>query len=160
MPETHLEKEYLVVTSCKQDGKPPPASVFEQLRHGVVLTDGPAHADVAELVSFDGSFARLRLVVTSGRFHMVRRMLRAVGYSCLQLVRTRVGTIGGIAIRHERLGDAAAECADEPCPAPAPAVLGAREAKLWPGEFATVEPSEVQAMYRRGLRWLHQHHPV
>eukprot|EP00971_Amphidinium_carterae_P066504 1317014-Amphidinium_carterae.1 len=41
---------------------------------------GRACIHKAEMSDFDGSYAQLRLVVTSGRFRMVRRMLMAVGY--------------------------------------------------------------------------------
>lgn len=159
MPEAHLEKEYLVVTSCERDRAPPGEAVLQQLREGVDLGDGTARAAVAEVTSFDGRFARLRLVVTEGRFRLVRRMLRAVGYSCLQLLRMRIGEISGIVLRPEVLAEAAAEAWNEPTPRLQPAPLGDAFA-LQPGECAPLEAAEVQGVYRRGLNWLREQHPV
>jgi len=70
MPEAHLEKEYLAVTSCVKDGAPPSQDVLKQFQAGVLLHDGEARASAAEVVDFDGRLARLRLVVTEGRFRM------------------------------------------------------------------------------------------
>merc|ERR1712008_37699 len=152
--------EYLAVTSCAKDGAPPSENVLQQFRTGVSLHDGEARASAAEVVDFDGRLARLRLVVTEGRFRMVRRMLRAVGYCCLQLLRTRVGRIGGIALHPESMAEAAACCGSaNPDLTAAPAILG-DAASLRPGEFAALAPHEIADVYQRGLPWLDTHHPV
>jgi len=160
MPEAHLEKEYLAVTSCVKDGAPPSQDVLKQFQAGVLLHDGEARASAAEVVDFDGRLARLRLVVTEGRFRMVRRMLRALGYCCLQLLRTRVGQIGGIALHPETMAEAATCCGNTtPDLAVAPAILG-DAVSLRPGEFAALAPDEIADVYRCGLPWLDAHHPV
>ena len=89
-------KEYLALVGC-WDGRPPGAECLEALRQGVELSDGPAAARAVELVDFDGRYGRLRIVVASGRFRMVRRMLRHVGYGCLQLLRLSACGVGGLA---------------------------------------------------------------
>ena len=81
MPETHIEKEYVAVVSGIH-GLRPDEAVQQQLLDGVDLEDGkaPAAAKVVELLQDDATgLAQLRLVVSSGRYHLVRRMMRAVG---------------------------------------------------------------------------------
>lgn len=159
-PEVHLDKEYLAVTNCARDRAPPPPETLQRLRDGIDVGEGgEARAKVAEVVEFDGRFARLRLVVTEGRFRLVRRMLRAIGYSCLQLLRTRVGEVAGVSLRPPTLAEAAAEAWDKksPAPAAAPATLGDAGA-LRPGEYAALEPQEVRSLYQNGIRWLERSH--
>lgn len=161
-PECNLEKEYLVVTNCARDRAPPPDSVLKQLREGVLLPGGSeswGRAEVAEVVDFDGCFARLRLVVTSGKFHLIRRMMAAVDYSCLQLLRTRVACVGGAALRPATMTAAASEDSMDPQPRVRPATLGDPDA-LRPGEFAPLQTGEVVEIYQRGLVWLQEQHPV
>lgn len=157
MPEAHCEKEYLAVTNCARDRSPPPDALLQKLCDGVLLPDGEAQALVAEVVDFDGRLARIRLVVQEGRFHMVRRMLRAIGYSCLQLLRTRIGNIGGMVVRPDTLAEVLAEA--DSSPTIAPAVEGHSSA-LRPGEFAALAPEELENVYRLGLPWLEKYHPV
>jgi len=145
-PEVHLEKEYLALVYCGRDRQPPPPTALERLRTGVELKDGMASADVAELIGFDGFFAQLRLVVTSGRNRMVRRMLQAIGYSCQQLLRTRIGDVGGMALP---LLVAAVASAQAPLPAErVPAKLGNPESLL-PGEYAPLTREEIMSVYSR-----------
>eukprot|EP00747_Dinoflagellata_sp_TGD_P101914 gnl/TRDRNA2_/TRDRNA2_168501_c1_seq1.p1 gnl/TRDRNA2_/TRDRNA2_168501_c1~~gnl/TRDRNA2_/TRDRNA2_168501_c1_seq1.p1 ORF type:complete len:409 (+),score=46.69 gnl/TRDRNA2_/TRDRNA2_168501_c1_seq1:78-1304(+) len=162
LPETHVQKEYLALTCCGGTRQPPSESVLAQLVKGVELSDGLARADEAEVVDFDGLFARLRIVVTSGRFHMVRRMLQAVGYHCSQLIRTRIGNISGIVVAPfaGNLTEVASIVRNEQkLVSVAPAALGNSSALL-PGEFAALEPHEVADVYRRGLHWLDEHRPL
>lgn len=62
------------------------------LERGVVLEDGPAAADSAE-----PSTGGVLIVLHEGRNRQVRRMLAAVGYTVVRLVRTRIAEL--------RLGD-------------------------------------------------------
>jgi pseudouridine synthase len=69
----------------------------DQLRRGVILSDGPTRpAEVTRLR--DGArHTFLEMTITEGRNRQVRRMVEAVGSKVLKLVRTAIGPI--------RLGD-------------------------------------------------------
>ena len=54
---------------------------------GIVLEDGPAKPARVERA---GAW-KLRMVLTEGRKREVRRMLAALGYSAVRLVRVRIG---------------------------------------------------------------------
>lgn len=81
-PRYETEKEYEV----ELDKVASPELVTE-LRKGVVLEDGPAKPSRVERVGA----LKLRLVLTEGRKREVRRMLAALGYSAVRLVRVRIG---------------------------------------------------------------------
>ena len=87
MPETHVEKEYVVLVGGGTDKsfRPPTDMTLKQLGDGVDLLDGKplAAALEAEVLQCDAvlGLARLRLVVDSGRYHLVRRMMAALGAS-------------------------------------------------------------------------------
>jgi pseudouridine synthase len=88
-PRHQHEKEYRVLV----DGRPA-AETLRRLRRGVPLDDGvtaPADVHVLEETP-DGSW--LAVVLREGRKRQVRRMLDAVGYPVLALVRVRMGPIG------------------------------------------------------------------
>ncbi|CAJ1354768.1 unnamed protein product [Effrenium voratum] len=143
MPETHIEKEYVAVVSGIH-GLRPDEAVQQQLLDGVDLEDGkaPAAAKVVELLQDDATgLAQLRLVVSSGRYHLVRRMMRAVGFHCEQLLRTRIGTIRGVRAglaREEALEGGRAQLGDG--------------ANLQPGQYAAVTAEEVASIYRAAFR--------
>lgn len=159
MPEVHVEKEYLAVTGCwsYEEFNPPSPETLQRLVDGVELHDGPARAEVAELVECDGKLARLKIVVTSGRFHMVRRMLKAVGYGCWALLRTRVGSITGAVVRPP-LHEVPSEHKTQPLEM-APAQPGDPDT-LQPGEYAALTGEEIVEIYKRGLAWVEEQHPV
>ncbi|CAK0821357.1 unnamed protein product [Prorocentrum cordatum] len=156
--EVRLEKEYVALVHCP-DGAPPQEELMRRLCEGVDIADGQATAVAAEVVDFDGRFARMRIVVTEGRFHMVRRMVRAIGYRCLQLFRTHVGGISGAELGPRSLQAAAREAWHPEPPLIAPAVRGDPRS-LRPGEYADVSPEEVAHVYRLGLGWLDAKVPV
>ena len=86
MPETHVEKEYVVLIAPADaclPFRPPTEATLRQLTDGVDLLDGKALASAleAEVLQCDEALglARLRLVVDSGRYHLVRRMMAALG---------------------------------------------------------------------------------
>eukprot|EP00929_Paragymnodinium_shiwhaense_P088130 TRINITY_DN48347_c1_g1_i1.p1 TRINITY_DN48347_c1_g1~~TRINITY_DN48347_c1_g1_i1.p1 ORF type:complete len:345 (+),score=64.71 TRINITY_DN48347_c1_g1_i1:45-1079(+) len=167
MPETHVEKEYLALTTCP-DGQAPSQATLRRLREGVTLEDGSeAKAERAEVVAAcEGGapcLARLKIVVTEGRYHLVRRLLRGVGHDCLQLIRTRIGGVTGMANRPLTLREAAQENVSEPTPhvpeSGSAATLGDATA-LAPGEVAPLEAADIMAIYRKGLRFLDVHHPL
>ncbi|HET7475945.1 MAG TPA: pseudouridine synthase [Dermatophilaceae bacterium] len=71
--------------------------VGKRLRAGVELDDGPVAVDSFKLVDSAPGRALVEVVLHEGRKHVVRRLLEAVGYPVISLVRTDVGPI--------RLGD-------------------------------------------------------
>ena len=93
MPETHVEKEYVVLIGANfgpnESFHQPTEATLKQLTDGVDLFDGkpPATALRAEMMQLDASLglARLKLVVDSGRYHLVRRMVAALG-ACLSIL--------------------------------------------------------------------------
>ena len=85
-PKHKVPKVYEVTTA-----RPLDARQCERLLHGVVLDDepAPAVAQAAEIVSDH----HLRLTITEGRYHQVKRMLAAVGNHVEALHRSAVGAL-------------------------------------------------------------------
>jgi len=155
-PDLHLQKEYYAVVYCGRERLPPSSSVLARLVEGVELRDGLATAEVAELLDFDGLQARLRIIVTSGRNRMVRRMLQAIGYSCQQLLRVRIGPVGGLAIPSmaEASGAALSAAAAKQrkkaiVPEAKPSELGDPQA-LEVAQYAHLTEAEVTAILQAG----------
>jgi 23S rRNA pseudouridine2605 synthase len=67
--------------------------VGRRLRAGVELDDGVAAVDSFRLVASVGPRVTVELVLHEGRYHVVRRLLDAVGHPVQRLVRTHVGPI-------------------------------------------------------------------
>ncbi|HXF35707.1 MAG TPA: pseudouridine synthase [Actinomycetota bacterium] len=87
-PRHGVEKEYL----AEVEGEPGEADVRALVR-GVRLDDGPARALAARVVGRRRGRAALRIVMGEGRKREVRRMLDALGFPVLRLVRLRVGDV-------------------------------------------------------------------
>lgn len=87
-PSFEVEKEYL----AEVEGRPA-ARDAAKLRAGVDLDDGRAVARQARVVDARGARGALRIVLTEGRKHEVRRMLAAIDLPVIRLVRLRVGPI-------------------------------------------------------------------
>jgi 16S rRNA pseudouridine516 synthase len=91
-PKHHVPKVYEV--SCKHTME---AKQVEQLLRGVVLDDDPlpVHAAAAELVTP----THVRLTLTEGKYHQVKRMVAAVGNRVEALHRSAFGglTLEGVA---------------------------------------------------------------
>ncbi len=87
-PRYGVEKEYL----AEVEGEPGEADVRALLR-GVELDDGPARASEARVVGRRRGRAALRIVMREGRKREVRRMLDALGFPVVRLVRLRVGEV-------------------------------------------------------------------
>ena len=87
-PKHHVPKVYEV--TCKHALEP---SQVERLLRGVVLDDDPApvRAAAAELISH----THLRLTLTEGKYHQVKRMVAAVGNRVEGLHRS---TFGGLTL--------------------------------------------------------------
>jgi len=91
-PSYEITKTYLAQVA----GLVEPATL-RRLEHGITLDDGDIHADEARLVDTieHGRDPRsmVQLSLHSGRNHIVRRMLAAVGHPVLRLSRTAIGPI-------------------------------------------------------------------
>jgi pseudouridine synthase len=70
-----------------------PEAAIRRLVSGVRLDDGPARARSAKLIRSVGNRTQIELVLTEGRKREVRRMLEAVGFPVIKLVRTRFGPL-------------------------------------------------------------------
>jgi len=85
-PKHHVPKVYEV--TCKH---PVSQTQIDQLTRGVVLDDEPTPA-VAQAAAITGELS-LRLTLTEGRYHQVKRMLAAVGNRVEALHRSRLGDL-------------------------------------------------------------------
>ena len=87
-PKRHLPKVYEV--TCKH---PLDQAQVKKLLQGVVLDDDPkpVRAAACEIVDADGDRLHLRLTLTEGKYHQVKRMLAAVSNRVEGLHRSRIG---------------------------------------------------------------------
>ncbi|MBL8330655.1 MAG: pseudouridine synthase [Rubrivivax sp.] len=96
-PRHHVPKVYDV--RCRHTVS---AAQLQALRSGVVLDDDPKPVRAAAAEAEEGS-QNLRLTLTEGKYHQVKRMLAAVGNRVDALHRSR---IGGLALPQDlRAGD-------------------------------------------------------
>ena len=72
------------------------------LRKGVMLEDGPSGRTKAEVISRNEKRSNVRITITQGKNRQVRRMLEAVGYKVIHLVRIGFGTL---ALGDLKIGD-------------------------------------------------------
>ncbi|HEY7390499.1 MAG TPA: pseudouridine synthase [Bryobacteraceae bacterium] len=87
-PERKVPKTYQLKSASRLTGEQ-----IEQLRSGVSLSDGPAHAEAVRVIRETPKYTHLEIVLTEGRNRQVRRMIEAVGSKVLKLVRTAIGPI-------------------------------------------------------------------
>ena len=87
-PSHGVDKTYLATVGGRV-----PRELPRRLREGVELEDGPIRCDAARIVQQGEDRAMLELVIHEGRNRIVRRMLDAVGFPVIDLVRTRIGRI-------------------------------------------------------------------
>jgi 16S rRNA pseudouridine516 synthase len=87
-PKKHSPKVYEVMAKHPLD-----ATQVQRLLAGVVLDDDPkpVKAAACEIVDADGAALHLRLTLTEGKYHQVKRMLAAVGNRVESLHRSRIG---------------------------------------------------------------------
>lgn len=87
-PKKHLSKVYEVTVKHPLDAKQ-----VQRLLDGVVLDDDPkpVRAAACEIVDPQGDALHLRLTLTEGKYHQVKRMLAAVGNRVEGLHRSRIG---------------------------------------------------------------------
>jgi 16S rRNA pseudouridine516 synthase len=85
-PKHHVPKIYEV--TCKHPLAP---DALDRLKAGVVLDDDPAPVAAADAVAVDET--HLRLTLTEGKYHQVKRMVAAVGNRVEALHRSTFGPI-------------------------------------------------------------------
>jgi 23S rRNA pseudouridine2605 synthase len=66
---------------------------LQSLRKGVMLEDGFSGSSNASLIDRSGGKSVIRISVTQGRNRLVRRMIEAVGYPAVHLIRTGFGNL-------------------------------------------------------------------
>lgn len=87
-PKKHVPKVYLATVK-----HPLVDAQVARLLEGVVLDDDPkpVRASACEIVDKAGAALQLRLTLTEGKYHQVKRMVAAVGNRVEQLHRERIG---------------------------------------------------------------------
>ena len=87
-PESHVPKTYLVKASTLLTD-----DHLDQLRKGVMLTDGPTRPAEVKRVRDSDRYTFFEITITEGRNRQVRRMVESLGAKVLKLVRTEIGKI-------------------------------------------------------------------
>ena len=85
-PDYKVSKTYLVKASTLL-AEPQ----LQQLRDGVVLSDGPTQPADVKRIRDSAKYSFIEITLHEGRNRQVRRMLEAVGSKVLKLVRTEIG---------------------------------------------------------------------
>ncbi len=98
-PDYKIPKTYLLKASTLLTGEQ-----LEQLRSGVVLSDGPTQPAQVKHVRDSAKYSFIEITIHEGRNRQVRRMIEAIGSKVLKLVRTQIGDlrIGELAIGRYR----------------------------------------------------------
>jgi len=88
-PESRIPKTYLVKTSVLLSDE-----VLARLNAGVEMKRGDfARPEIVRRLEDRGKYTWLEVVLTEGKNREVRRMIEAVGFKVLKLVRTRIGPL-------------------------------------------------------------------
>ena len=89
-PKKHLSKVYEVTVKHALEDKQ-----VQRLLDGVVLDDDPkpVRAAACEIADAQGARLHLRLTLTEGKYHQVKRMVAAVGNRVEGLHRSKIGTL-------------------------------------------------------------------
>ena len=87
-PESHVSKTYLVKSSLLLSD-----DQLDQLRRGVVLSDGPTRPAEVKRIRNSERYTFFEITLTEGRNRQVRRMVETLGAKVLKLVRTKFGKI-------------------------------------------------------------------
>ena len=85
-PDYKVSKTYLVKASTLLTDEQ-----LQQLRNGVVLSDGPTQPARVKRVRDSAKYSFIEITLHEGRNRQVRRMIEAVGSKVLKLVRTEIG---------------------------------------------------------------------
>lgn len=87
-PKYNITKTYLATIIGEGD-----RALIKALRDGIELEDGPAKADFAQVIDTHNGKSLIRVELHEGRKHIVRRMLKELGYPVQSLVRTKLHTL-------------------------------------------------------------------
>ncbi|MCH5645582.1 pseudouridine synthase [Gordonia sp. ABSL49_1] len=87
-PSYEVPKTYLATVKGEV-----PRSIARTLREGVELDDGPVAADKVTVMDVHEGQSLLRITLHEGRNRVVRRLMDAVGFPVVGLVRTHVGSV-------------------------------------------------------------------
>jgi 23S rRNA pseudouridine2605 synthase len=87
-PDYKVPKTYLVKASTLLTDEQ-----IEQLRAGVVLSDGPTKSAEVKRVRDSAKYSFIEITIHEGRNRQVRRMIEALGSKVLKLVRVQIGTL-------------------------------------------------------------------
>lgn len=87
-PEYKIQKTYLVKASTLLSQEQ-----LEQLRAGVLLSDGPTQPAQVTRIRDSAKYSFIEITIHEGRNRQVRRMLDAVGSRVLKLVRVQIGAL-------------------------------------------------------------------
>jgi 23S rRNA pseudouridine2605 synthase len=85
-PDYKVPKTYLVKASSLLSDEQ-----LQQLRAGVVLSDGPTQPAQVKRMRDSAKYSFIEITLHEGRNRQVRRMIEAVGSKVLKLVRTEIG---------------------------------------------------------------------
>jgi len=85
-PRYHVPRTYKVTVQGNIDEK-----TLNLLRKGVQLEDGFSGSSKITLLKKDRGRTVIRMTITSGKSRLVRRIMEAVGFSVVQLLRTGFG---------------------------------------------------------------------
>jgi 23S rRNA pseudouridine2605 synthase len=85
-PDYKVPKTYLVKASTLLSDEQ-----LQQLRNGVMLSDGPTQPAQVSRVRDSTKYTFLEITLFEGRNRQVRRMIEAIGSKALKLVRTEIG---------------------------------------------------------------------
>lgn len=92
-PKYHFEKEYIVTAEGEvKEGD------LAVLRKGVVIDGVRMPTAKVKLLSYDGKWSKVSVVIDEGQNHQVRRMFEAIGKDIKLLKRVRIGQVhlGGL----------------------------------------------------------------
>ncbi|HLF61393.1 MAG TPA: pseudouridine synthase [Acidimicrobiia bacterium] len=87
-PRYGITKKYVAVVAGH-----PTATEVRRLVTGVQLSDGPARALSAHIVSRHQNETIVEMVLGEGRNRVIRRMFEAIGHEVIRLVRTAIGPL-------------------------------------------------------------------
>jgi len=87
-PKYHIPKTYKVTVDRTAS-----ANDIERLKNGIELEDGFIKASNAAIIGRQGEKSLVRLTISQGRNRIVRRMIEALGYSVVHLVRIGFGSL-------------------------------------------------------------------
>ena len=86
-PKRHVEKEYEAVLDKAPDG-----AVLDDFERGMAI-GGNVKLQPARLTQTSDSPTRVRVILTEGKFHQIKRMFAKHGIHVLELRRLRIGTL-------------------------------------------------------------------